>query len=175
MNSQFSYTDSADRCYGATGMAIALVIFDGEEKLASIDIDREPRDVVELTEESFFSGNPSMSAKHAWHQILSNFNLQMAMLMGNVMCRSILLRHVDVDADTRSALLSLLVDEGYGSCSLEEDETTHLFNKNYGYLHRVFSHYGVQTIAHDFAAELGRCHSMTRGDIIEKLQALSHL
>lgn len=175
MNSQFSYTDSADRCYGATGMAIALVIFDGEEKLASIDIDREPRDVVELTEESFFSGNPSMSAKHAWHQILTNFNLQMAMLMGNVLCRSIILHHKDVTDDARRALLSLLVDEGAGSCSLEEDETTHLFDKNYGYLHRVFSHYGVQSIARDFAAELERCHTMTRGDIVERLQALSHL
>lgn len=170
-----SYTDATDRCYGATGMAIALVVFDGEDRLESIDIDREPRDVVQLTEDFFFAGNPAVSAKNAWHQILSNFNLQMALLMGNVMCRHIVHRRGDVDSDTRAHILSLTVSEGSASCSLDEDETTRLFNKNYTYLHRVFSHYGVQAIAHDFAAELARQHSMTRGDILEKLKALTHL
>lgn len=174
-SSHLSYISDTDRCYGATGMSIALVVFDGEEKLASVDLDREPQDILQLTEESFFSGNPSMSAKHAWHQILSNFNLQMAMMMGNVMCRRLVMQHVDVDPDTRSALLSLLISEGADTCSLDDDETTRLFNKNYSYLLRVFSHYGVQAIARDFAAELSQRRRMTQGDIIEKLQPLSHL
>lgn len=175
MNSNLSYADITDRCYGVTGMAIALVVFDGEDKLVSIDIDREPRDLMELSEQSYFAGNPAFSAKNAWHQILSNFNLQMAMMMGNVMCRNIVLHRSEIDDDTRSSILSLLISEGSSSCSLEEDETTRLFNKNYTYLHRIFSHYGVQSIARDFAAELGRLHSMTRGDVIDKLRALSNL
>lgn len=33
------YTDETDRCYGAAGMAISLVVFDGEDILSAISLD----------------------------------------------------------------------------------------------------------------------------------------
>ena len=33
------YTDETDRCYGAAGMAISLVVYDGEEMLSAISLD----------------------------------------------------------------------------------------------------------------------------------------
>ena len=36
---KLSYRNENDRCYGAAGMAIGLVVFDGEDMLAGISLD----------------------------------------------------------------------------------------------------------------------------------------
>ena len=129
MDTKFSYRNEDDKSYGATGMAVAVMIFDGEDKLAYIDLDETPDSMFHLTGDFYFAGNPGVSAK-------------------------------TVGAD---------------SCQLEDDETLRLFNKNYTYLHRVFNHYGVQSVVNDFAGELKRCRRMTRYDVIDHLRALSSL
>ena len=66
------YTDETDRCYGATGMAIGLMVFDGEDMLASITLDGDPNEMVAMSPDFYFAGNPGVSAKTAWNQILKN-------------------------------------------------------------------------------------------------------
>ena len=39
---KLSYTNEDDKCYGATGMAIGIVVFDGEDKLAGVGLDADP-------------------------------------------------------------------------------------------------------------------------------------
>ena len=39
MKQRLSYRNEDDKCYGITGMAMAVVIFDGEEMLAGVDMD----------------------------------------------------------------------------------------------------------------------------------------
>ena len=84
------YTDETDRCYGAAGMAISLVVFDGEDILSAISLDGpEGSQTMTLAPEFFFAGNPGVSAKTAWRQILKNYNLGIAMVTANLLCKNI--------------------------------------------------------------------------------------
>lgn len=175
MEHKLSYRNEDDKCYGATGMAIAMVVFDGEDMLSAMDLDASPDKVLELAEDFYFSGNPGLSAKSAWNKILSSFNLTMATSIANVMCRKVVLDKEPVDAEIKRLLRDFMLEEGKCTCDLEEEETMRLFDKNYMYLHRVFNHHGVQGIAHDFANALKRRRRMTRMEVIEQLRALSML
>lgn len=175
MKQKLSYIDEEDKCYGATGMAMAVVIFDGEDMLAGINLDAEPDEIMEFTDDFYFNGNPGFSAKTAWNQMIKNFNLAMALSIGNVVCRHIIHRSSRVDNETAAFLRSAMVDAGRDHCALEDDETQRLFDKNYAYLTRVFNHYGVQEVARDFANALKQSRHMTRFDVIEHLRALSML
>lgn len=169
------YTDETDRCYGATGMAIGLMVFDGEDMLASVTIDGDPNEMVALSPDFYFAGNPGVSAKTAWNQILKNYNIGIAMLMSNLLCRSVVNRHQDLPAELHDFLLDLAREEGHESCSLDDDEIERLFNKNYSYLNRVFTHRGVQSVAHDFASTLSQRRTLSRLDVLELLDALRML
>lgn len=42
-------------------MAMAVVIFDGEEMLAGVDMDAEPGAAMQFTGDFYFNGNPGFS------------------------------------------------------------------------------------------------------------------
>ena len=166
------YKDDTDRSYGATGMAIGLVIFDGEDMLASINIDSDPNEMVAMSPDFYFAGNPGVSAKTAWNQMLKNYNLGIAMLMSNLLCRHLVSARKALPPALRDCLHEIAVEEGRQACSPENDEIDRLFEKNISYLTKVFSHRGVQSVAHDFAAELLARRSLSRLDVLEQLEAL---
>lgn len=169
------YTDDNDRSYGATGMAIGLMVFDGEDMLASISIDGDPNDMVAMTPEFYFAGNPGVSAKTAWNQMLKNYNLGIGMLMANLLCRHLVNGRRQLPDTLRDFLHDLAREEGREACSLEDDEIDRLFDKNFSYLNRVFTHRGVQSVAHDFAATLLSRRTLSRLDVLEQLSALRML
>lgn len=170
----FSYSDETDRAYGATGMAIGLMIYDGDEMLYSIDLDSEGH-MMALSPDFYFAGNPGVSAKSAWNQILKNYNIGVSMLVANLLCRHLVGRREALPSDMAQELRLMVREEGVGSCSLEQDETDRLFDKSYGYLTRVFSHRGVQAVAHDFASALMNRRHLSRLDALELLDALRML
>ena len=172
---KFRYTDETDRAYGAAGMAIGLVVYDGDEILYSIDLDAEPGDMLKLSPDFFFAGNPRVSAKSAWTQMVNNYNLGIAMLISNVMCRHMVHSAAEVPTDLADELKVIAHEEGTVACALEEDEVDRIFDKCYTYLWRVFSHRGVQAVAHDFASTLASRRSLSRLDVLEQLHALSML
>lgn len=173
MNDTFSYTSEDDKCYGATGMAIAVVVYDSEDMLASISLDASPEQMLEYVDDFFFAGNPGLSAKSAWNQILKNFNLTMALTIANVMCRSMVLDRKPVADELRTRLHDVVMEEGRDTCSLDDDETERLFDKNYHYLYRIFNHQGVHGVAHDFADSLKRMRRMSRMEVVDRLRALN--
>lgn len=173
---KLSYKDDKDKCYGATGMAMGVVIFDGEEMLTAVDLDADPHDMLQFSEDFYFSGNPGLSARAAWHKIVNNFNISMGVALSNILCRTLVMgQQRSLANETREALRQLMLEEGKASCELEEDEINSLFNKNYAYLNRVFSHRGVQGVAHDFAETLATMRRMSRAEVIEQLRALNML
>lgn len=172
MDSNLSYNCEDDKCYGATGMAISIMVYDSDELLSSISLDAPAHSMVDLIDDFYFSGNPGLSAKSAWNQILRSFNLTMAMTIGNVMCRTMVRDRKAIDDDLRRRLLEIVTTEGLDTCSLEEDECRSLFAKNYNYLYRVFNHQGVHDVAHDFADRLKRARHMTRLEVVEQLRGL---
>lgn len=172
---KFRYTDDTDRAYGAAGMAIGLVVYDGDDILYSINLDAGVADMLTLSPDFFFAGNPGVSAKAAWTQLVKNFNLGVAMLISNMMCRHMVHSGREVPAELARELKALAHDEGAGACALEADEVDRLFDKSYNYLWRVFSHRGVQAVAHDFASTLATRRTLSRLEILEQLHSLNML
>ena len=172
---KLKYIDENDKCYGITGMAISMVVWESENVLAAVSLDAPADETVEFTPDFYYNGNPGLSAKVSWNHILQHYQVTMGMLLGNILCRSYVLHHNDVTADMRKELLELFDNEGRETCSLESDEIERLFNKSYNYLYRVFNHTGVQELAHDFARELKKQRRLTRGEVIEQLRSLNML
>lgn len=175
MKKNLKYTDEKDKCYGVTGMAIGIVALDCESMLDSLSLDEEAADSVRFTSDFYFEGNPRVSAKIAWNEILRHFQLSTAMMISNVMCRQYVSRHTPISDDMRKAMLDIALAEGRETCSLDDDEINNLFVKNYNYLYRLFNHNGVQAIADDFARTLTARRSLTRSEVIEELRSLSML
>lgn len=169
------YIDEEDKCYGITGMAISLIIWDAEDVIASVRLDAGPDEVVEFVPGYYFSGNPRLSPKAAWSHILKHYQASMGMTLGNVMCRKYVLQHKELEPGDKESLMECFEAEGRESCSLESDEVRRMFEKSYNYLNKVFHHSGVHSIAHDFAKVLKAQRELSRADIIEQLRALSML
>ncbi len=175
METKLSYRNEDDRCYGATGMTVAFIVMEGDELIAGVNLDSTPDSLIEYASDFFFTGNPGLSAKSAWNTILKHFNLSMAAAMANIMCRRTVLENGSIDKPTKQNLLDLMIEEGRSTCQLDDDETRRIFDKNYVYLTRVFTHRGVQGICHDFALTLKQRRHMTRFEILEALRALRML
>ncbi len=174
MEDTLKYKDADDRCYGVTGMAISIVALDAEELLDSLTID-EGEDTVKFAPEYYFAGNPRYSARLAWNQILQHFSLTTAMAIGNLMCRSYVLRGRAISPTLTQTLKDTVAADGRESCQLDDDEIDSLFSRNFSYLHRLFTHSGVQSVARDFARTLSERRTLSRADVIDELRALSLL
>ncbi|MDE6489801.1 MAG: hypothetical protein K2L49_01420 [Muribaculaceae bacterium] len=169
------YSNEEDKSYGLTGMAISVVVWDCEHLLSAVSIDAQADEAIEMMPEYYFSGNPAVSAKTSWSRMLQNFQLSTAMLLANVMCRRMVYRRQQMNSDIREGLLRYVLEEGRESCSLDDDESTKVFDKCYSYCNRLFSHYGVMQIADEFARTLRDRRRMTRSEVIEALSALNGL
>ena len=68
-------------------MAISLVACDCEHLLAEVSIEDED-EALRMAEEFFFCGNPRISAKISWNEILRQYQITSGLMLGNVMCRA---------------------------------------------------------------------------------------
>ena len=173
MESNLRYIDETDRCYGLAGSAIGLYIYDGEPFIKMISLDDEEK--LQLTNDFYFVSNPRYSARLMWNRMVKQYEMTIAMTLSDFLCRCIVNRKSRPSADDREMIRVVATNEGVESCSLEQEEADAIFEKTYNYLNRVFNHSGVQSIARDFAAELGRRRHLDRIEAIELLQALRML
>lgn len=173
MDSLLKYTDETDKSLGIAGMAISLIACDSEDYLASVSLE-EGEEAIAMASEFFFNGNPSVSAKIAWNEMLKQYQITTAMLIGNIMCRALVAGH-----SPKNKILDLVHDivkrEGAAQCSLEDDEIENVYRKNFSYYNRLFKHPAVQDIARDFATTLRMARRMTAGEVVENLHRLNSL
>ena len=147
------YRNEEDKCYGITGMAIGITIWNGEDMLYKLDLDNEASQYVQFTSDYYFSGNPGIPAKESWHYTLKHYQMTVGMLIGNMMCRS--LKKNDINySKVKKAPYKSIAEEGKRTCQLEEDEIKTMFDDTYRYLEQVFSNRSVRDIANDFAKKL---------------------
>ena len=163
MSSRLKYTDEKDKSYGLTGMAISMIVLDGEEYLGGVNIDAPVGERVELSQDFYFIGNPRLSAKIAWNEI------------SNIMCRNYVQHRRILDSDLVKYLKEFVRDEAKENCSLDEDESDMIFEKTLNYFDRIFSYARVHEIAHEFASSIVEQRTMSSQEIIEKLRQLSML
>lgn len=171
MRETIKYIDDNDRSYGLTGMAISMVVLDNGEKLVDINIDRSP-EPLGLSHDFFFSGHQHFSARRVWSEIAENFHLAIAMAMGNLLSRKMILKRDIFDETDERDLYNLAVREGADICGLDSDEVEKIWNKDYNYLRRVFAHPTIQKVAKELADEICRRRFISRQEINDILSQL---
>lgn len=175
MDNSLKYVDDDDRLYGLTGMAVGIVIADGEELLASIDVDAPAAEMMQFTPQFYFAGNPRLSARLAWNHIVEHYRLSIGLLAANVMCRRYVLRDSALDKESVDLMRRYIADDGHDTCSLDDDEIDALFNEQLNNYHRIFLHEGVKQVVRDFAATLKTTRRMTASEVVENLRTLAML
>ncbi len=175
MKIDLRYKDEQDKCYGLTGVAMSAVIWDVEHLISGIYLDSDAFNSIQYTPQLVAEGNAEISPRNIWNHNVEKFRLSMGMILSNILCRTYVLEHKFINHKTKQHIFEYFIEEGNSTCSLEKDEVETLFNKNYDYLHRIFSHPEVQRIANDFAQHLSERRSLSQAEIIEALQALNML
>ena len=165
------YTDEVDKSLGITGMSIALMACDGEDYLATVSVE-EGESTFDFSPDAFFLGNPRLSAKIAWTQIMKEFHIFSGMVLGNVMCRHIVTKHT-VGQEIIDILHDLISEHGLKECSLDDDEIEDMFEKDFQYFYRLFNHPVVSDAAREFATTLRLHRRMTGGEVFENLSRLT--
>ena len=172
MYDKLKYIDETDKSLGIAGMAITLVACDCEDMLACVSLE-DGEESISMAEEFFFNGNPRLSAKIAWNEILKQFQVTAGMLIGNVLCRKFC--KGTSPEDLLKVVHDIIIEEGARHCSLDEDEADAVYNKNYLYYNRLFMHPTVAGVARDFATALRMQRRMTSGEVIENLRRLGNI
>ncbi len=175
MSVGLKYVDEDDKCYGIAGMAVAIMVFDGENLLSSISLEAPANEAMVFNSDFYFSGNPRLSAKYSWNKLLEHYQLSIGMLIANIMCRNIVLHNTFISNELKNLVYKYILEEGEEICSLEKDEIKTLFDKSYNYLYNIFNHSGVQNIIFEFVSKLRLQKVLSQREIIENLKALSYL
>ena len=175
MYQKLKYRDERDKSYGLAGMAIALVMADGEDMLLQLSLDAPAGESISFTPDFFFQGNPRYSAKLAWNQMVKQLSMVTGMLMGNVMCRSYLLDSQRLSDEVLDEVKKIVADEACDACSLEEDEAENLFRRNFNYFDRLFNHQLVVSVARDFASALQSRRTLSNLEVLDQLRELARL
>ncbi len=174
MNS-LKYTDEEDKSFGLAGMSIAAMVWDEIEAIESVSLDSEDCSSVDFASDYVYAAPAGVSVKSVWEQSFLHYRLCARLLMANVACREIVHRNEPVSDYAVRQMRRILAETGMEHCSLEQDETDMVFEKNYDSVIRIFNHSAVRQIARDFASELKEARRMSASEIAERLQRLRML
>lgn len=170
MEISLKYTDEKDKSYGLAGLAVSLFIYDSDEYLSSLSLDDEVP--VNFVPGFYFVSNPDFSAKEVWSHLVKQYELFIAMTVGNYLCRQLVYKGKNVDPFAKTELRKSVYEEGKNVCSLEDDEIESYFTREYSNMQKVFSHPGVQQVVRNFAEKLEESRTLSHDDIVSILRAL---
>lgn len=167
-----SYLNEDDKAYGLAGMAISLAALDAMDRVAEVSLDNAGP-MVTFSNQYYFSGSPSISPKVTWDNLLHNYYVTSAMVISNVMARSLVRLRRDVPSDVMKKIHEEIAEEGRDVCSLEDDEIETIYDKTRSYMGRIFRNPRLHPAIEDFARTLSRRRSLSGNEIIDELRALS--
>ncbi len=166
------YADRKDRCYGIAGMVVGITVFDGADYIMRADVEGKDIEAVVLTPEFRVVDNPGLSVKSVWKSLASRYRLAAAMVMGNVISRSVSGHRKAVDPDTLQAIISCLGQEASELLDFSDEENRELCLQTYNHLRQAFTHPIVKQIINDMASSLEENKRLERGEIFEILSPL---
>ena len=169
-----TYQNEDDRAYGLAGMAISLAALDALDNVVFVSLDSDGP-MVHFTHSYYLCGSPVLSPKAVWANMVNNFNLTSAMVLSNVMARSIVRMGQEVPEEIMSELRREMVREGRDSCSLDEDEVTQLYNRARNYLRRIFHNERLHPAIDELVRTLCRRRTMSGSEIADELHLLQIL
>lgn len=167
-----SYLNEDDKAYGLAGMAISLAALDAMDRVAEVSLDNAGP-MVTFSNQYYFSGSPSISPKATWDNLLHNYYVTSAMVISNVMARSLVRLRRDVPSDVMKKIHEEIAEEGRDVCSLEDDEIETIYDKTRSYMGRIFRNPRLHPAIEDFARTLSRRRSLSGNEIIDELRAFS--
>lgn len=167
------YSDEKDKSYGVAGMAIAVVAYDCEDSLSGISIDASADDCVKFGTEFYFIGNPRLSAKVAWSEILKHFRLGTGLLVANAMSRSYVQHRRPLTAEVQNAIRNFIHKSGAADdVQLGEDEIDAVFDRNIDFFDRLFRMQATHDAAHALAADLIDRRHLSAAETVERLSVM---
>lgn len=167
-----TYINEDDRAYGLAGMAISLAALDAMDRVSGVSLDADGP-MVTFSHQYYFSGSPSISPKTTWDNLLHNYYITSAMVLSNVMARSLVRMRQDVPAAMLEAIHREIANEGKETCSLEDDEIETIYDKTRAYMGRIFRNPRLHPAIEDFARILSRRRQLSGHEILDELRALS--
>lgn len=167
-----AYINEDDKAYGLAGMAISLAALDAIDRVAGVSLDADGP-MVTFSHQYYFSGSPSISPKTTWDNLLHNFYITSAMVISNVMARSMVRMGQDVPTDLLDIIHREITEEGRDTCSLEDDEIETIYDKTRAYMGRIFRNPRLHPAIDDFARTLSRRRTLSGNEVLDELRALS--
>lgn len=166
-----SYLNEDDKAYGLAGMAISLAALDAIDRVAHVSLDTDGP-MVSFSNEYYFAGSPSISPKVTWDNLIHNYYITSAMVLSNVLARSLVRLQSDVPAEIMKAVKNEIIEEGRDTCSLEDDEIETIFEKTNSYMRRIFRNPRLRPAIEDFARTLSRKRKLSGMEILDELHSL---
>ena len=169
-----SYMNEDDRAYGLAGMMVAIAALDAIDRVANVNIDTEGP-MVEFSHAYYYTGNPSISPKASWDNLVDNFHLTTSMVMGNILARSLVRLKEDAPDDIMREVFELVEEEGTETCSLERDEIEGLYNRALSRAMRIFRNPRIHPAIDEFARIISVKRSLSGREILDELHQLQLL
>ena len=164
------YTDERDKSYGVAGMAIAVVAYDAENMLAEVSMDAEPGHSIRFGSEFFFNGNPRLSAKIAWAELLKQFRVVTGMTVANLMSRNYVQHRRMLSEEVDEALRKVIRDCGADEeAQLDIDEIDAVLDRNMEFFNRLFRMQAVHDATNTLAADLMQHRSLSAAEVADRL------
>lgn len=169
-----TYQNEDDRAYGLAGMAISLAALDALDRVAGVSLDTEGP-MVTFSNEFYFSGSPSVSPKSTWNALVRNYYITSAMVVSNVMARSMVRLKQEVPDEINRRIREEIECEGRDTCSLEDDEIESLYNRTISYMRRIFGNRRLHPAIDDFARTLSCRRALSGRELVDELRSLQIL
>lgn len=166
-----TYLNEDDRAYGLAGMAVSLAALNALDRVASVSLD-EDGPMVSFSHAYYFAGSPSVSPKSTWDNLVHNFHITSAMVIANVLSRSLVRLHTEVPAEILGEIRARMNEEGHDTCSLEDDEIQALYERTLRNTRRIFANPRVQPAIDTFARTLSKRRVMSGMELRDELHML---
>ncbi len=166
-----SYLNEDDKAYGLAGMAISLAALNAMDRVAYVDLDSDGP-MVFFSNSYYFPATTSTSPKATWDILLRNFHITSAMVLSNVMARSLVRLGEEVPSDALNSIFELMKEEGMETCALEEDEVRALYDRTLNYTRRIFGNPRLHSSVDEFARHISRRRTLSGLEILEELNML---
>ena len=121
-------------------------------------MDAEPGHCIEFGSEFFFNGNPRLSAKIAWTELIKQFRVATGLLVANAMSRNYVQHRRRLSHDT-----------GAPTGARELDA---VLERNFQFFDRLFQMQAVHEAAHSLAAQLVERRTLTPAEVVDRLASM---
>ncbi len=165
------YNNEDDRAYGLAGMAISLAALKALPLVAEISIDADGP-MVEFASEYYIVTSPTYSPKMGWDNLVRNFHITSAMVISNLLARSIVRDGTAPEPDSLDYILSEMEAEGADTCSLDADEVKALFDRTLSFSRSIFGNPRLHPAIREFAQIISRRRHLSGTEIEDELQYL---